>query len=247
MLGGTSQEGIATLKFRGNKLQNYVCTCKRLMTESMRHIEKIAPIMRLSRLFTRAAACLVMAIALGGCSTTSAVRVVGTAVNLALESAGLKKSGDSNSSYEVPLHITADKLLNTIGNDQSLSLVMKIYLLRSPQSFETLTYQQVNASDAGKEALGNDLVAIREVTLLPGMSYDLPQTVPGDVTAIGVIGLYHAPADNRWRLSFNAQASSDDGIKVVAHACSLTVDEGTLTPTFSAQSASMSTNAQCNG
>lgn len=172
--------------------------------------------------------------------------MVGTAVNLALESAGLKKS-DGTASLDVPVHITADKSLNTIGGVQSLSLVVRIYQLRSTQTFETMTYELANASDGGQSTLGSDLVSMREVTLLPGKTYDLHQTGPGDVTAIGVIGLFHAPADNRWRLSFDAQASSGDGIKIGAHACSLTMDEGTLTQTSAAQSASMPANTQCNG
>lgn len=212
----------------------------------MRHAKKAAFAVRRSGFAAKAACCLAIALALGGCSTTSAVRMVGTAVNLALESAGLKKS-DGTASIDVPVYITADKALNTIGGAQSLSLVVRIYQLRSAQTFETMTYEQANSSDGGKSVLGSDLVSMREVTLLPGKTYDLPLTAPGDVTTIGVIGLFHAPADNRWRLSFDAQASSGDGIKIGAHACSLTMDEGTLTQTSAAQSASMPANTQCNG
>ena len=212
----------------------------------MRHLWKVAYLWRQPRFAVRGAWCLVVAIALVGCSKTSAVRMAGTAGNLARESAGLTLSS-GKFSLVIPVRITTDKSLNTIKGGQSLSLVVRIYQLRSAQSFEVMTYKQANASDAGKAALGDDLVSMSEVTLLPGKSYELPQTAPGEVTAIGVIGLFHAPAVNRWRLSFDARASSSAGIRIGVHACSLTKAEGTLTSSFATQSASIAAKTQCNG
>jgi type VI secretion system protein VasD len=193
--------------------------------------------------------CLGVALFVSGCSTVSAVQVVGTAVNLALETAGLKKKteGGKEPSFDVPLSVSAGDQLNTTDQGQSLSLVIRIYQLRTPQAFKTLTYEQASNPDAGKGTLGEDLISYREVTLVPGKIYDLNQKVSGDETIIGVVGLFRAPYGSRWKLAFDAKDSSDSGITIGAHACALTAGKGTLDPTITAESARTLSGIQCNG
>lgn len=187
--------------------------------------------------------------ALAGCSTTTAVQVAGAAVNVALEAAGLKQKSaeDKPAAFDVPLTISTGKELNTTSDGQSLSLVVRIYQLRTPQSFKTLTYTDANSPDGGKGILGNDLIAYKEVTVVPNKSYDLKQKIPNDGTTIGIIGLFRSPADDRWKIAFDAPGSRETGITVGAHACALTAGNGKLSTAVSSESDRSLVGVRCSG
>jgi type VI secretion system protein VasD len=188
-------------------------------------------------------------IATEGCSTTAAVQVAGAAVNVALEATGLKQKSaeDKPAAFDVPLSVSTGKELNITSDGQSLSLVVRIYQLRTPQSFKTLTYTDANSQDGGKDILGNDLIAYKEVTVVPNKTYDLKQKVPGDGTTIGIIGLFRAPAGDRWKIAFDAQGSRDTGITVGAHACALTAGKGKLSAEISSESDRSLVGVRCSG
>ncbi|MDR2881143.1 MAG: type VI secretion system lipoprotein TssJ [Azoarcus sp.] len=190
-------------------------------------------------------ACLIL---LSGCASTGA-QVAGTALGVILEAAGVIKTdaGDPNKrTTDLSIKVYAGQQLNTTNSTRPLSLVLKVYVLRSPERLRTLTYAQIASSDSEKEGLGEDLVAIREIVALPGQSYDLVVKVPGEATTIGVVGMFRAPFASRWKLAFDAKRSFKSGIIVGAHACALTASEGGLINDISPPSVQSLVGVQCD-
>ena len=137
-------------------------------------------------------------------------------------------------------------LINTAPSGEPLSLVVRIYQLRSDRAFGDMAYSAASADDGGKALLKDDLIAVRDVVLIPGKSYDMPQTLPEGGTVIGIVGLFHSPAAGRWKLAFDAAASGEIGITVGAHACALTAGRGALTDASPIETARTLSGVQCH-
>ncbi|WP_226461800.1 type VI secretion system lipoprotein TssJ [Quatrionicoccus australiensis] len=190
---------------------------------------------------------LLALLALGGCASVGA-QLVGSAVSIALEASGVlkKDSGNKNKQYDIPIRIFAGEQLNTTSNRKSLSLVLKIYIFRASERLKTLSYSQISSPESEKEALGEDLISVREITLIPEKSYEFILKVPEEGTTIGVVGVFREPYANRWKLAFDAKQSVDQGITIGAHSCSLTASKGVLITTISSESAQSLNGVQCN-
>lgn len=194
-------------------------------------------------------ACLALFTLLSGCSSMSSVQLAGTAIGLVLEATGVikKDSGDpSRRTTDLSLRIFGGERLNTTSNGESMSLVVKVYVLRSPERLRTLTDQQITSLESEREAMGEDLISVREITVIPGKNYDMVLKVPGDANAIGVVGMFRAPYFSRWKLAFDAKRSIDTGIIVGAHACALSTSRGGLLTDISPLSMQSLVGVQCN-
>ena len=186
---------------------------------------------------------------LSGCSSISAVQLAGSAVGAVLEATGvIKKDGGDPSKKitDLPIKIFAGEQLNTTSDGKSLSLVMKVYTLRSPERLKMLTYPQISSTESEKEALSEELISAREIIVIPGKSYDITLKIPGDATTIGIVGQFRAPYSYRWKLAFDASKSFDSGIIVGAHACALTASKGSLLSEISPDSVQSLVGVQCN-
>lgn len=191
---------------------------------------------------------LIFASLTSGCATTSGVQLAGTAIGIVLEATGvLKKDGDpARRTRDLSVRIFGGEELNTTSSGVPMSLVAKVYVLRSPERLRTLTYPQMASPEGEKEAFGEDLIMVREVTIIPGKSYDLPFKIPGDATTIGIVGMYRAPYSYRWKIAFDAGNSYASGIVVGAHACALTASKGALRSDISPDTVQSLVGVQCN-
>ena len=186
---------------------------------------------------------------LSGCASPTMAKIAGTAVSVALESGGLAKKEEQEEelTYHVPLRIQAGDRLNLSADGKPLSVVIRIYHLAAAEAFERMTYAQANTPEDEKALLADDVLTAREVVLIPGRSYDLPQALQSRARAIGIIGQFRAPAAGLWKLTFDARASRQHGITVGALACSLAVGTGTLMNKATADSARPLVSTRCNG
>lgn len=178
---------------------------------------------------------------LQGCGTMAAVDSV-------LATAGLARGEllkPAQKSAAVAMKLRAGDELNTASNGKSLSLVVKVYVLRSAEPLKTLGHPQLASPEAEKEAFGEELISVRELVLLPGKSHELLLKLPPDAAAIGVAGLFRAPQAGRWKLAFDAQKSVASGIVIGAHACALTATAGTLVGGSGPESAASLVGVQC--
>lgn len=198
-----------------------------------------------SRFIIRSLWVPVCAVILTGCLTGAAVQVVGAAVDIALESSGLKKREPNNGERTVRLRLNTGEVLNSTEDGEPLALLVRIYQLKSDAGFASISYTQFVDNATGKAMLGEDLVSVRELTLLPGKTYALEEKMSADAKVLGVVALFHSPASARWKYAFNRDESLEDGISLGFHACSITVGTGTLTNPMAAEGAASLAGVRC--
>ncbi|KLJ02151.1 membrane protein [Luteimonas sp. FCS-9] len=130
----------------------------------------------------------------------------------------------------VPVRLHGGENLNAGVGGRPSAVVLKIYQLRDGQRFDAAPFAAFLDEDSEKQALGQDLLAVDEIVLAPGARQERPTQVAAGTGAIGVVALFQAPANGRWRLRFDA-AHADlerDGITLGVHACALTTSSPAL-------------------
>ncbi|NRR33130.1 type VI secretion system lipoprotein TssJ [Oxalobacteraceae bacterium] len=172
-----------------------------------------------SRLILASAALL-----LGGCAA-------GSIAGAALEMVGMRKAPELPDAQKPPRHVAirlhADSSLNAGASGHPLALVARIYKLRQGAAFQQIAYDGFLSAHRERELLGNDLLEVKEVMLVPGQRYEVVEQVTREAYVIGVVGLFRTPAPQRWRLAFAAADAERSGITIGAHACALSVAAGT--------------------
>lgn len=185
---------------------------------------------------------------MSGCAQLSAVQMASGAIGVVLEATGvIKKEKDPTKiSQDYSVKVFAGEQLNLTANGKPLSLVVKFYVLRGNNKLSALTAGQIYSPEMEKEALGEELVSVKEMVLLPGKAYDVTLKVPGDATTIGVVGMFRAPFQGRWKLAFDTKLALDSGITIGAHACAFNASKGALVPEITPESYRSMVGVQCN-
>jgi type VI secretion system protein VasD len=177
-------------------------------------------------------------IALGGCAAAKvADDTLGDLTKSALEATGLRKpelptppaipqAEALRLPREVALRIYAADDLNHDAEQHPLSLVLRVYRLKSSAAFLQAPYDAFAASGADKAFLGEDVLDVREFTLVAGQQYTAQEKVPREAQAVGIVALFNAPAPRRWKFAFDASAAERTGLVIGAHGCALTVTQG---------------------
>lgn len=173
--------------------------------------------------------------ATGAEAPSGVMGLLGSVADKALEVTGIKapaKLPDNLPDSALPdrrirWQLHASSSLNATDNGQPLGLVTRIFKLRNPDSFLQAQADVFGDPAREKQALGDDLVAVREVQLVPGQHHEATDKVPRDVPYIGIVALYRRPAAGRWRYAFKAADAELGGLSLGAHACALSVQSGT--------------------
>lgn len=154
----------------------------------------------------------------------------GSIASTALELVGIRKPPELPDYQQAPrkvdIRLHAAASLNTDVSGHSLALVARIYKLRQSAAFQQMPYASFLNDHAEREALGSDLVEVREVMLVPGQHFEVQEKIPREAGFIGVVALFRSPADQRWRLAFSASDAEKSGITIGAHACALSLGSG---------------------
>ena len=142
---------------------------------------------------------------------------------------GLRKPAPVPESQQPPrnvvVHLHAAPRLNVDVRGQSLALLVKIYKLRQRGAFDQAPFAAFLTPQAERDALGADLVDVREVTLVPGQRLDVSDTLARDTPWLGVVALFHAPAAHGWRMTFAAADAEQTGVTIGLHACALSAGD----------------------
>lgn len=179
-----------------------------------------------------AALLLMWGLMLSGCATLGTLSAVGKVANYALEAAGIKapeateKPDSQLPSRNVALKLHAGSNLNAGATGKPLSLVTRIYKLKQTGAFNSAPYAAFLSPEAEKQALGADLIEVRELSLVPDQKYEVVERVAPEANYLGIVTLFRSPAPQRWRVAFAVKAAESAGILVGLHACSLTVGKG---------------------
>jgi type VI secretion system protein VasD len=171
-----------------------------------------------------------------GCTVLLAGCASGGMVDKGMELVGLKKpelpAGLETElqkielQRKVTLRIHAGQLLNTDAAGRPLSLVARVYKLRSTSQFNQATYAMFTAAGTEKSAFAEDVISVQEIVLTPGQKYEVVETLPTSTTHLAVVALFRVPDSQRWRFVFETRAAAKTGITVGAHACALSVSQG---------------------
>lgn len=127
---------------------------------------------------------------------------------------------------KVTLRIHAGQLLNTDTAGRPLSLVARVYKLRSTSQFNQATYAMFSSAGNDRSPFADDVISMQEIVLTPGQKYEVVETLPTSTSHIAVVALFRAPDSQRWRFVFDTRAAAKSGITLGAHACALSVAQG---------------------
>lgn len=168
---------------------------------------------------------IVFGVSVAGCGATAAIKVASSA----LELVGVMK-GDPKPEplKEVPLGIFAGAGLNTDAQGRSNAVVVKVYRLRNNATFLGAPYEALLDGAREKATLGQDLLDVRELTLVPGQKLEFKEKLPADTGYLAVAALFRTPAAERWRYTFPVDAVNVKGVIVGVHGCALTVSQGSV-------------------
>ncbi|QCP52318.1 type VI secretion system lipoprotein TssJ [Trinickia violacea] len=168
---------------------------------------------------------------LTGCA--AGVSVLGAAASSALQAAGIGKPDVPDSQKpprNIGLTLAAAPNLNAATDQKPLALVVRLYALKDPTSFQQAPFDTFTDPNKEKSTLGTDLLSVREVTLIPGQRYNVTEKVSREAQAFGVVALFRDPALQRWKFAFDPAKSEKSGIMIGLHNCAMTVTNGTVIP-----------------
>jgi type VI secretion system protein VasD len=123
---------------------------------------------------------------------------------------------------KIALRVHASDLLNADASKRPLSLVMKLYKLKNYEEFLRVSYQDLAQ---GKDA-GQEVIASREVVLIPGQRYEVEEGLTKDTAYLAVVALFKSPSESRWRFVFDVKESAKQGVTLGVHQCALSVAQG---------------------
>lgn len=150
----------------------------------------------------------------------------------ALEAIGLRKPAEVADAMKparnVPIRLHAANTLNTDAKGRPLAVVARIYKLRQDAAFRQAPYDTFLDPQREKDTFGADLVEVKEVLLVPGQRYEAVEKVSREAYFVGVVALFHSPAQHAWRLAYAADGAGRDGITVGLHACALSSGAGAV-------------------
>jgi len=128
------------------------------------------------------------------------------------------------------LRIAASESLNVDDEGKSLSLLVRVYKLRSPSAFLNAPQETFGNAAKEKELLADELIESRELVLLPGQQQNINERWAREASYVGVVALYRTPAAQLWRHAFELeQLPVGNGIVLGAHACGLSIASGSPT------------------
>jgi type VI secretion system protein VasD len=151
-----------------------------------------------------------------------------------LEAAGVRKPPPLPEAQlpprNVALRLHAAKRLNVDARGQPLALLVRVYKLRQRTAFDQAPYSAFLSPQLEREALGADLLEVRELTLVPGQQLELNEKLSREAGWVGVVALFHSPQPQGWRLAIAAPEAEQGGATIGLHACAMSAGAASTGP-----------------
>jgi type VI secretion system VasD/TssJ family lipoprotein len=96
------------------------------------------------------------------------------------------------------VNLQASPLLNPGEKGEALATVVRFYQLKTQTTLLAATFDEI--LDRDKEALGEDLVGVSDVTINPGDKIDPPVARKPDASFLAVVALFRKPVGTSWRV-----------------------------------------------
>lgn len=122
----------------------------------------------------------------------------------------------------VAIRMDAAQDMNAGDDGKGLSVILRLYKLKNQNAFMSTPYATFGNAEKEKEAMGDDIVEAREITVSPGQSIKLKELVTRESGYIGLVSLFRAPSPQRWRFAFASADASSKGITIGLHRCAMT-------------------------
>ena len=95
------------------------------------------------------------------------------------------------------INLRASARLNPSEKGEPLATVVRVYQLKGTGKISVASFDDL--LDHDKDALGEDFVAMQEVTLSPGATVDPPLVRSPEATHVAVVALFRKPSSTTWR------------------------------------------------
>ncbi len=129
----------------------------------------------------------------------------------------------SSGPINVQVSAIADARMNQDEIGNSLSLVVRTYQLKSEKSFAALTFDFLASGRQENELLGSDLVALRELVVVPGGRVDIQDNLHQETRYVGAVAFMRHPDPHYWRVLVDARQVRKDGLTLKLSDCYLQV------------------------
>lgn len=170
---------------------------------------------------------LLLAMLLSGCASAVSEAVSG-AGSSALQMVGLAaKEAVLAGPKQIQLRLQAGESVNSDKAGRGFAVVMRLYLLKSAETFSQLPREAFESSSAMPEALKQEALAAKEQVLLPAQRGSLTLPLPPEARFLGLVMLFQSKEPARWRVIVPVSAlSADIPLIIGAHRCSFTITDG---------------------
>ena len=112
----------------------------------------------------------------------------------------------------------ADPNVNRDIYGKSLSVVVRIYQLRDKNEFSRLTFDAA-ASRGDNELFPKELLAVKEIVLVPGEAQELVDKLLPETRYVGAVSFFRQPDAQYWRFLVDARAVRNEGLSFVLQDC----------------------------
>jgi type VI secretion system protein VasD len=168
-------------------------------------------------------AMLLASLSLSGCSTVQiATDKLG---EMALSAIGITVPEKPNVTLPprtVMIRLDAAPDMNAGEDGKGLSVIVRLYKLKRQNAFLSTPYSTFGNPEKEKEAMGDDILEARELTLTPGQTINLKESVVRESGYVGMVSLFRTPSPQRWRFAFASADASSNGITIGIHRCAMT-------------------------
>jgi type VI secretion system protein VasD len=137
---------------------------------------------------------------LAGLSTVGAVAlagVLGACSHASTPAAQQPGPGACPSPEPLRINLRATAQLNLSDKGEPLATVVRVYQLKGTGKIAVASFDDL--LDHDKDALGEDFVAMQEITVNPGTTLDPPLVRSPEATHVAVVALFRKPASTTWR------------------------------------------------
>ena len=95
------------------------------------------------------------------------------------------------------INLRATAHLNLSDKGEPLATVVRVYQLKGTGKIAVASFDDL--LDHDKDALGEDFVAMQELTVNPGVTLDPPLVRSPEATHVAIVALFRKPASTTWR------------------------------------------------
>jgi type VI secretion system protein VasD len=122
----------------------------------------------------------------------------------------------------VAIRLEAANDMNAGDDGKGLSVIFRVYKLKNQITFLSTPYSAFGNPDKEKDALGDSILEVKEITVSPGQVVDMNESVAREAGYIGVVALFRTPSQYRWKFAFPSADAASSGITIGLHRCALT-------------------------